>query len=67
MSCMCGDCCCPSCGYAQGNFKCPVCRTWASDGCEHIDEESGDLKPEFQTQQRFNELMAFVLGPRPED
>jgi len=33
MPCMCGDTCCPSCGPAQGNFRCPVCRVWASEGC----------------------------------
>lgn len=49
MSCMCGDICCPSCGPAQGNFKCPICRVWASDGCDHIDEQ-GELRPEFQVE-----------------
>lgn len=35
MPCMCGDSCCPSCGPAQGNSRCPVCRAWASEGgCE---------------------------------
>lgn len=34
MACMCGDICCPSCGPAQGNFRCPSCRAWSSDGCE---------------------------------
>jgi len=35
MPCMCGDICCPSCGPAQGNFKCPNCGVWDSDGgCE---------------------------------
>ena len=47
MPCMCGDSCCPSCGPAQGNFKCPICNEWASEGCEHFDEETGELKPEF--------------------
>lgn len=31
---MCGDICCPSCGPAQGNGRCLVCRAWASDGCD---------------------------------
>ncbi len=44
--CMCGDTCCPSCGPAQGNFKCPICRQWVSEGCEHFDED-GTLKFEF--------------------
>ncbi len=48
MACMCGDTHCPSCGPAQGNFRCPVCRAWADDGCEHIDEETGEMKPEFE-------------------
>jgi hypothetical protein len=37
--CMCGDYCCSSCGPAQGNFRCPVCRAWASDGCECTPEQ----------------------------
>jgi hypothetical protein len=45
--CMCGDYCCPSCGPAQGNWKCELCGEWASEGCEHIDEETGYYKPEF--------------------
>ena len=48
MACMCGDTHCSSCGPAQGNWKCPICQSWADDCCEHIDEESGKLKPEFQ-------------------
>ena len=49
--CMCGDFCCPSCGPAQGNSRCPVCRTWASEGCKCLpyqiaaalrDEAAGD-------------------------
>ncbi len=47
MPCMCGDYCCPSCGPAQGNFRCPICEEWASEGCEHFDEETGELKQEF--------------------
>ncbi len=34
MACMCGDICCSSCGPAQGNSRCPVCRAWASEGCD---------------------------------
>jgi hypothetical protein len=53
MACMCGDYCCWSCGPAQGNWKCPICGEWASEGCEHIaDDDSdllpGDVKPEFK-------------------
>jgi hypothetical protein len=47
MACMCGDYCCPSCGPAQGNTRCPICRGWKSEGCDHIDEESGSLRSEF--------------------
>ncbi len=45
--CLCGDTHCPSCGPAQGNFKCPICGSWADDCCEHFTEE-GTLKPEFE-------------------
>jgi hypothetical protein len=48
MPCMCGDTHCSSCGPAQGNSRCPICRAWADDGCEHFDEETGELKPEFR-------------------
>jgi hypothetical protein len=37
--CMCGDTHCSSCGPAQGNWRCPLCRNWADDGCEHFDED----------------------------
>ena len=47
MPCMCGDTHCPSCGPAQGNSKCPLCGAWMDDCCEHYDEETGGLKPEF--------------------
>lgn len=40
MPCMCGDLQCPSCGPAQGNFKCPVCGAWADDCCEHFVEDA---------------------------
>jgi len=49
MSCMCGDICCPSCGPAQGNWRCPICREWASEGCAHIGED-GEISPEFREQ-----------------
>jgi hypothetical protein len=48
--CLCGDICCPSCGPAQGNWQCPVCGRWASEGCDHIDPYSELLKPEYQQQ-----------------
>jgi len=35
--CMCGDTHCSSCGPAQGNWQCPICRAWADDGCEHFE------------------------------
>jgi hypothetical protein len=31
---MCGDTCCPSCGPAQGNYKCPACGKWSDEGCD---------------------------------
>lgn len=48
MACMCGDTHCSSCGPAQGNTRCVVCKAWRDDGCEHVDEDSGLLKPEFE-------------------
>ena len=47
--CMCGDTQCPSCGPAQGNFRCPICRVWADDGCEHIGEDD-QIVPEHKTE-----------------
>lgn len=54
MSCMCGDICCPSCGPAQGNARCPLCRAFASDGCVHVNEDTGELKPEFEAEVAAN-------------
>ena len=48
MACMCGDICCNSCGPAQGNWRCPICREWASEGCIHIDGDN--IRPEFQAE-----------------
>ena len=42
--CLCGDYCCPSCGPSQGNWQCPLCGIWASEGCVHISEKTGKLK-----------------------
>lgn len=50
MACMCGDYCCWSCGPAQGNWKCPICRQWASEACEHLADDGNGIKPEFQAQ-----------------
>lgn len=47
---MCGDTHCWSCGPAQGNWKCPICSSWADDCCEHISEETGEIKEEFKAQ-----------------
>ena len=48
MACMCGNICCPSCGPAQGNSCCALCGKWSSEGCQHYDENTGEVKPEFQ-------------------
>ena len=48
--CMCGDMHCGSCGPAQGNHRCIICRAWADDGCEHFDPVTGLFKPEFTAQ-----------------
>lgn len=50
MACMCGDIQCWSCGPAQGNWRCPICRAWADDGCEHIADDGQNLKPEFHAE-----------------
>ena len=50
MPCMCGDICCHSCGPAQGNSRCPICRAWASEGCEHFDENDNPTSPEVEKQ-----------------
>ena len=49
MPCMCGDICCPSCGPAQGNCRCSICRAWATEGCEHLTAD-GEVVPEFQAE-----------------
>jgi hypothetical protein len=62
MACMCGDICCPSCGPAQGNSRCEICRSWASDGCEHFDEETGEYKEEFKVEvERHRKLEAEII------
>ena len=50
MPCMCGDYCCWSCGPAQGNWKCPICNQWTSEGCQHIGVRSGKLLKRFEKQ-----------------
>jgi hypothetical protein len=36
--CMCGDPYCPSCGPAQGNYRCIHCGKWSMDGgCDDPD------------------------------
>jgi len=39
--CMCGDIYCPSCGPAQGNWRCPCCGMWSLDA----EENRADLNP----------------------
>ena len=48
--CMCGDICCPSCGPAQGNSRCPICHEWVSECCDHVDPDTGDIRPAFAAQ-----------------
>jgi hypothetical protein len=48
MACLCGDSCCPWCGPAQGNYQCPICDEWFSEGCEHFNQETGAIKLEFR-------------------
>lgn len=50
MTCLCGDTECPSCGPAQGNWKCPICRRWATAGCDHVTEDGSAIRPEFQAE-----------------
>ena len=50
MPCMCGDTQCPSCGPAQGNWKCPICGAWQDIGCEHFDTEGYPETPEIEIQ-----------------
>ena len=50
MPCLCGDICCPSCGPAQGNTRCELCRVWATDGCEHVSRRTGQYKKQYRKQ-----------------
>lgn len=54
MACMCGDTQCWSCGPAQGNWKCPICRKWADDGCEHVTDDGSAIRPEFQAEADYH-------------
>ena len=75
MPCMCGDIQCPSCGPAQGNWRCPICRAWADDGCQHITEDGSDIKPEFQeivkrkeeAESQADALLEALFGADPDD
>ena len=58
MPCMCGDLCCSSCGPAQGNSRCPVCRTWASEGCDCTQEQiSKALLAEAAADAAYDEML----------
>ncbi len=48
MPCMCGDICCPNCGPAQGNSRCPLCGEWMSEGCKHFSIKTGRMKLRYQ-------------------
>lgn len=45
--CLCGDIQCPTCGPAQGNFKCPICHTWVDDQCEHLTDDGQGVRFDF--------------------
>lgn len=64
--CMCGDTHCSSCGPAQGNWQCPICRVWADDGCEHFNED-GTPKEEFKVQFEEAARCEADNEPTPED
>lgn len=67
--CMCGDTCCPSCGPAQGNYKCPACGNWESDGgcanpeaCQKKSAEMDDaLAAEYQWQEDHADEIAAAI------
>src|SRR6185295_8484091 len=46
--CLGGDYCCPSCGPAQGHWRC-FCGAWASDSGDDVDE-NGNLRRKYQAQ-----------------
>ena len=51
--CMCGDTQCPSCGPAQGNFRCPYCGAWDDDGgCENPQECEKRAKRDEEAQEQ---------------
>jgi hypothetical protein len=45
--CLCGDIQCPSCGPAQGNWKCCLCGSWADEECIHINPRTGRYKKRY--------------------
>lgn len=58
MPCMCGDLCCSSCGPAQGNSRCPVCHTWASEGCNCTREQINKvLQAEAAADAAYDEML----------
>lgn len=68
MPCMCGDACCPSCGPAQGNHKCPICNEWMSEGCIHINSRTGKLKKKYEAEAaRLAQAEADSLAKQYED
>jgi len=61
MMCMCGDYCCRSCGPAQGNYRCPNCGIWDSDGGCQTPLACG-LK---EVMNSYFEYMWYLLGETP--
>lgn len=62
--CLCGDTCCPSCGPAQGNWRCELCGEWASDDAVHIDEATGTYKPEYAAEAQRRHAAARLAEDR---
>lgn len=66
--CMCGDICCPSCGPAQGNFRCLVCGAYTSDGgCENEQAcaEEQERRDAAEQEQDFSDYEAYPDPPNP--
>jgi hypothetical protein len=61
--CMCGDTYCRSCGPAQGNNRCSVCKRWTLDGgcekpedCQRQEQEEAEAEAKHYFEMRKAEL-----------